>query len=252
MAKKLGTTWKSSLPLLLLMVVCWTARGQVTSGPNGNGSGTASVGAGTNVIVTTNGSAVTISVGTNVVVRTAGVTNLVVTNGNFVVTNTTTHTSISVSGTNITQVGLTGSTNFTSGGGGLGYTLFFSGPNSINPANATTYYMGTFPGASLWTTATDTQMAVPKSGTLKGLFINVRINGTTGTTENVNCYVTNFTAVTGTGNSTMTWTAGSRQISVTGLSLAVTAGDNIVVVFKTPTWATQPTSVYATVYAYIE
>lgn len=137
--------------------------------------------------------------------------------------------------TNCTGLPITGVTGY------QGYTLQgqFVGTN-VSPADATTYYSGSFSGQTLNTVAAVRRVYIPKSGTIKGasLFSNFVV----GSNENSTCYIrlnnTSDTAI----STTLDFSSAPLVVNNTGLSITVSAGDYIEIKWVTPTWATNPTT----------
>lgn len=131
----------------------------------------------------------------------------------------------------------------------LGAYALQVGSANDSPADATTYYFGCLLGTGVTTTEGRRKMRIPRAGTITriDLFINCstgssetstisfRLNGTTDTTISsaVNLGATPFEA------------------NVTGLSIAVAAGDYFEIKWVTPTWATNPTAVNISALVYI-
>jgi hypothetical protein len=84
---------------------------------------------------------------------------------------------------------------------------------------------------------------VPVTSTLTAVYWHIRVNGATGTTEDVTHIVRNATAATQSTGVAIDWDAANKNGSETGLSLAFTAGDCLVGKAVTPAWATNPTNV---------
>lgn len=140
------------------------------------------------------------------------------------------------------------------GGSTIGYTIKFGGvDSSANPANGGfTYYSGGTVFGAPSTTYNNQKVYVPKAGTIKVIFVRVRVDGTLGTTENVVHKISiNGAAGTGTGV-TLTYSAVNNIGASASESIAVAAGDYIALTFTTPTWATPPTTVYWESWVYIE
>lgn len=119
---------------------------------------------------------------------------------------------------------------------------------STNPADATTLYFGS--SNSITTTATLVNVPVPLTGTIKAVYITGVVAGTLGTSETSSLYVRINNATDVTITTSMVYTSLLNTASATGLSQAVTAGDNIQIKWVTPTWATNPTSVFHSVSIY--
>jgi hypothetical protein len=147
--------------------------------------------------------------------------------------------------------------NFTSGLGGgstIGYQLKFGGADtSSNPANGGfTYYSGGTVYSVPTTSFTNQCVPIFKTGTIKGIGVRVRVDGTLGSSENVTFKVSiNGAAGSGTGV-IMPLSAINNLGTSTGESIAITAGQTIALTWTTPTWATPPTTCYFESWVYIE
>lgn len=131
------------------------------------------------------------------------------------------------------------------------YALPLFSAGSQNPADSTTYYFGADPNANLNTTWNLSSAEVPKSGTLKRVFIKVRVAGTLGSTEAVSHYVRINDTTDVTVNTTATYDTTATNI-VGILSQAVSAGDYVNLKVVTPAWVTNPTTVRFYAILYIE
>lgn len=130
-----------------------------------------------------------------------------------------------------------------------GYVLNFTHA-STNPADATTSYFGV--ANSFTQTETLVSVPIPKSGTIKAIYLTGTAAGTLGSSETstLSLRLNHTTDIVIT--SSMVYTALQNNASATGLSTAVSAGDTVQIKWVTPTWATNPTSVFHSVNVYIE
>lgn len=115
----------------------------------------------------------------------------------------------------------------------------------LNPADATTYYAGSFYGKSWATTAALRRLNIPSNCTLTKAYVQFFVDSGAGTTETSTVYVrvnntTDTTITSGVNLSAFNLV----QYSNTGLSIALSAGDYIEIKWITPTWVTNPTGVY--------
>ncbi len=129
----------------------------------------------------------------------------------------------------------------------VAYALYAYG-NAFSPADATTYYFGSSFTDSPTTTAATRRVYIPKAGTITRVDLSVHNGGgTVGSNET-------FTMLLRLNNTTDTplssniqanaASGGTNFYNITGLSIAVVAGDYIEIKWVTPTWATNPTLVY--------
>jgi hypothetical protein len=124
-------------------------------------------------------------------------------------------------------------------------------PGQLNPADATTYYFGALSNA-VSTTANDSALIIPKTGTIKRIDIVIANGGTLGSNEASTVYFRlNNTTDTVISNS-VTTNAVRSAFTNSGLSVAVAAGDTYEIKWVAPTYATNPTSIRFYVSIYIE
>lgn len=136
-----------------------------------------------------------------------------------------------------------------------GYTMtMVGGWESFAPADATTYYIGgdflnsTMAGA---TTYGNIKVMVPRTGTVKTMYLKVRVQGVLGTTE----LVTNALRLNDTtdfAGTNFTYSAAVQDAIVTSANQAVVQGDYIALKVATPTWVTNPTGIKWYCVVYIE
>lgn len=138
-------------------------------------------------------------------------------------------------------------TNWTSAAPGAYSLQAGAGTQFAAPADATTYYFSPFcwtaASVLLTTISNSSRIYIPKSGTIVAVYGNLTVAGTLASNENITLAIrlndTSNTNVT----TTLQGTATANPFSNNALSLAVTAGDFISVMFITPTWATNPTNI---------
>ncbi|CAB5218366.1 hypothetical protein UFOVP212_23 [uncultured Caudovirales phage] len=118
-----------------------------------------------------------------------------------------------------------------------GFTLQ-GGWGTTNPADATTYYAGSIAAALVTTSNNMLGFHIPKNCTLKSAYINIICNAATTEAVTYNAYIGGTASLITTNNTSST----SYTISATGLSIACTAGQLVLLQIVTPTWATNPTS----------
>ncbi len=134
------------------------------------------------------------------------------------------------------------------------YSLIAGG--QIAPADATTYYFGSFPRMVASTTADTRRIYIPRAGTISTVTLGVYNNGgTQGSNETSTVSIrknnTTDTTVTSTFD-TNDASGASSFFNITGLSISVVAGDYIEFKWVTPTWATNPTAVELWAQVYID
>jgi hypothetical protein len=134
---------------------------------------------------------------------------------------------------------------------GNGYTLTLMNIGANSPANSTAYYFGGDTIDTNNTTFASATVQVPKSGTIKRIFIQQNTpSGNTGSTENVTHSVCINSNTNCFGSAAFAYNTTSSSGSDATLNQAVSAGDTIAIKVATPAWTTNPTNVrwYAVVY----
>lgn len=130
------------------------------------------------------------------------------------------------------------------------------GAAGLNPADATTYYLGVFAGFAPTTTdAGAAGIIVPVNATLRAVYGRVIISGTLGSNDGATSQTTvtvrkNASSDIATVTSTLQLTANPTDFNNTSFSVAVSAGDVVYLKFLTGTWTTNPTGSFyiATLY----
>jgi hypothetical protein len=144
------------------------------------------------------------------------------------------------------------------GGSGNGYVMRFAATENINPwPDSTTYLIGNpiagYP--AYLTTAYDIgKIIVPKTGTVKAVTWEVHADGSAPTSEAVTISLRVNNTTDNTISTTADWSGAATTATglVSGLSIAVTAGDSMIIKIASPVWATNPTFVTLRGYIYIE
>lgn len=132
-----------------------------------------------------------------------------------------------------------------------GYTFILCGhPLGFSPADSTTYYAGLI-SPELSTTYAHVSLKIPKTGTVKRIELKVRVRGTLGSNETVSHYL-RLNDTTDFGQIDTTYDAVNRELTLSGLSQAVTAGDTLALKIVAPAWATNPVNVQVQATVWIE
>lgn len=132
-----------------------------------------------------------------------------------------------------------------------GYALQVTGATvSLTPADATTYYFGGSAINSFNTTDGARRMYIPKSGTIKVIYVTFTQAGGSSETSTISLRV-NSTTDTQISNS-VTNTAGVTVFNNSSMNVSVSAGDFIELKWVTPTWVTNPTVTLMSATIYIE
>lgn len=126
--------------------------------------------------------------------------------------------------------------------------VFFLNAGAVaghSPADSTTYRFGPMPGINPGTTDPAYAAFVTRGGTVARAYGNFVVAGVAASAENVIVRVRNASAGTSEAiTSTLQMTGVSNPFNNTAMTLAFSAGDNIVCEFVTPAWATNPTVVF--------
>lgn len=124
------------------------------------------------------------------------------------------------------------------------FTLIYNGA-LLSPADNTTYYVGNFFPRAPQTSILSSFYEIPYNCELVAYSINFRV-GVAGTSENSQVYarINNTTDVQLGGN--FTFNANEVKSYNTLTPTSITAGDNIVIKWVCPTFATNPQSIYGT------
>ena len=145
-------------------------------------------------------------------------------------------------------------TNTAIEGKGVGYTITLAGGwESGTLADATTYYIGgdffnsTRAGATAYT---NWSVEIPKAGTIKRVYLKVRL-ATVGTTENVTNYI-RLNDSSDVGKIDLSYDKIMVEGNNTSISQSVVAGDKVALKIACPTWVTNPIGVrwYCILYIY--
>lgn len=127
-------------------------------------------------------------------------------------------------------------------GASAGYTLTLGTSANISPADSVTQYIGGDWGQSGGVAYDVVKVEIPKTGTVKRVFLKVRVSGTLGSNETVSHYI-RLNDTTDFAQIDTTYDAATRNLNATGLSQAVTAGDYVALKIVGPAWGTNPTNV---------
>jgi hypothetical protein len=131
-----------------------------------------------------------------------------------------------------------------------GYTMM-STSAGFNPADSTIYYFGSVV-TTVTSTADETSLVIPKTGTVKRIDIITTNQGTLGSNE-TSTIVFRLNNTTDTTINNAVVTNALRSAFTSGvLSIAVTAGDRFEIKWTAPSYATNPTVVRFTFVVYIE
>lgn len=140
-------------------------------------------------------------------------------------------------------VGTTGATGSTGATGPLeDYFTFTCLSSTLSPADATSYYFG-LAAVSASTIETNADFNLGFDYTIIGAVLMVANNSTTGTTEDSNLQIRNTTTATSHmvgAFKTNGSTSNSISTTFTGLNIAVSAGDDIVLQTDMATFAVNP------------
>src|SRR5688572_8083688 len=132
---------------------------------------------------------------------------------------------------------------------GFSIPLIFS-PLGNNLTDATTYFAGMCTNTAA-TAYGNAKIAIPRAGTIKRLDLKVWVRGTLATNETVSHYL-RHNDTTDFGQIDTTYDAANRDLSATGLTQVVAAGDFVALKIVTPTFGTNPTNVQIEGHVFIE
>jgi hypothetical protein len=120
--------------------------------------------------------------------------------------------------------------------------VLIGGSENDNPADGTTYYWGSKVGLAMSTAAAARRIYFPRACTITAVDLYATFTNGTAETSTISLRLNNTTDTT--VSSTVALNATPYHSLVTGLSIAVAAGDYFEFKWVTPTWATNPTGVY--------
>lgn len=131
---------------------------------------------------------------------------------------------------------------------GLGYTIALISSANTAPLASSTYYVGGDFVTGIQTTYSKASMEVPKAGTIKRVYLRMRLS-TVYPSATVNHWI-RVNDTTDIANMTGDYSSDSVSVNSTGLSTAVNAGDTLALKITTPAWGSTGTGVrwYALVY----
>lgn len=139
------------------------------------------------------------------------------------------------------------------------FTALFGtgGSAGLNPADSTTYYWGGFYNFAPGTADGPPGIEMGVACTLKAVYGRVTVLGTLATGESTTMIVRKNTGA-GAGTDILTvssavlMSAALNLFSITGQSVACTAGDTVYMKFVTPAWVTNPTVIFLNATLYFE
>lgn len=120
-----------------------------------------------------------------------------------------------------------------------------TGFQNFSPADATTYYFGSWENLGMNTTAYERKIYMVRAGTIVGADVLFRQSAGSGETSTMSIRLNNTTDTT--ISAAITNNATETHFSNTGLGITVAVGDAIEIKWVTPTWVTNPTAVYCQV-----
>lgn len=131
--------------------------------------------------------------------------------------------------------------------GSYGYQVQVAaaGVGTFNPADASTYFIGSFSQVA----PDSSELVAPvvlTAGVITKASLSAVVGGTVGSTETFTVSARNVTQnQTATISTLAVWnTLGPVTVSNASMNLAVAAGDRVGIRIVTPTWGTNPTSVF--------
>lgn len=127
----------------------------------------------------------------------------------------------------------------------VGAYMVKTGFQNVAPADATTYYFGSWENLSYNTTANERKIYILRAGQVLGADVLFRQTAGSGETSTMSIRLNNTTDTT--ISAAITNNAAETHFSNTGLGITVAVGDAIEIKWVTPTWVTNPTGVYCQV-----
>lgn len=129
-----------------------------------------------------------------------------------------------------------------------GWTALLGSGGTWNPGDALTYTIGTLFGFVPSAGDVTPGVWIPVGSTLRSVYVRVTVAGTLGSNDGAASQSSviirkNATTDISTITSTLQLTAVTADFNATGLSVAVSAGDNVYIKFVGGTWTTNPTVV---------
>jgi len=121
--------------------------------------------------------------------------------------------------------------------------------SSLNPADATTYFIGGIFGAAAGASATIRKIYIPRAGTVTKIYVVFSCVAGTSELSTIYFRLNNTTDTSISGLVALNSTP--VVVSNTAMSVAVDAGDFFELKWITPTWATNPTAVSVNAVVYI-
>jgi hypothetical protein len=121
---------------------------------------------------------------------------------------------------------------------------------SASPADATTYYFGSFPSAAPTTTEGVRRLYIPRTGIITQALVHAINTGTAGSGESGSLYVRK--SVTTDTLITSAFTTNAQFILITAINVSVSATEFVEIKWVTPTYATNPTGVFIHVALFVE
>ena len=148
--------------------------------------------------------------------------------------------SLGSSGDILTSNGAGSLPSFQTPSSGSGYLTWELRTSNQNPADSTSYYLGS---ASTWSTSLYAahKFFVPSSITITNVYGHIRVGGTTASSGTPTIYLRK-NDTTNTSLTTSNWNAALVTFNAT-ISVSMSAGDYFSIYTTTPTWATNPTTV---------
>jgi hypothetical protein len=130
------------------------------------------------------------------------------------------------------------------------YTLMFSHPQTLSPADATTYFWGATATVPI-TTSAQRKVYIRRTGTIRSAEYYTIALGTAGSNESLSIYV-RVNDTTDYLIATVSASTAERDFSNAAINITVIAGDFIELKMVCPTWATNPTNLLGGGYLLVE
>ena len=109
-----------------------------------------------------------------------------------------------------------------------------------SPTDATTYFFGPFPSATMGVTAANHKVYIPRAGKVIAAYLFFTFVNGSSETSTISFRLNDTTDTT--ISSTLNLSSTPLTVSNTSLSIAVATGDWFTIKWVTPTWVTNPTN----------
>lgn len=135
--------------------------------------------------------------------------------------------------------------------GNLGGYVLSAGFSNSSPADATTYYFGSWDGLGIGPTNDSRRVYFQRAGKVTKIDVYLRVGSTGSGETSTMSFRLNDTTDT-TISSAIEANSTNEHFTNTALSISVAVGDYFEIKWVSPTWVTNPTGVYGIVRVFVE